>query len=114
MYYVLHTHDSVYIAMPVCKCSCMHTSIHSCTCACMYICIGMYNVCMHVCMCYASMYICMYRSRCHGNVRLNDDSKSERSIPIALRVIINPVDVRGGQSARDNKSHTRTLRAECA
>ena len=54
------------------------------------------------------------RSRCHGNVRLNDDSKSQRSIPIASRVIIYPVDVRGGQSARDDKSHTCTWRAECA
>ena len=32
----------------------------------------------------------------------------------ASRVIINPVDVRGGQSARDDKSHIRTWRAECA
>ena len=55
----------------------------------------------------------MNRSCCHGNVRLKDDSKLQRSIPIASRVIINPVDVRGGQSARDDKSHTRTLRAEC-
>ena len=53
-----------------------------------------------------------HRSRCHGNVCLND-FKSERSIPIALHVIINPIDVRGGQSARDDKSRTRTLRAEC-
>ena len=28
----------------------------------------------------------------------------------AWRVILNPVDVRGGQSARDDKSHTRMLR----
>ena len=55
-----------------------------------------------------------YRFCCHGNVRLNDDSTSQRSIPIALRVIINPVDGRGGQSARDDKSHTRTWQAECA
>ena len=54
------------------------------------------------------------RSHCHGNLRLNVDSKSQRSIPIASRVIINPVNVRGGQSARDDKSHTRTLWAECA
>ena len=56
----------------------------------------------------------IHRSHCHGNVRLNNDSKSQRSIPIALCVIINPVDVRGGQSARDEKSHTHTMRAECA
>ena len=36
------------------------------------------------------------RSRCHGNARLNDDSKSQRSF------------------ARDYKFHTRTWRAECA
>ena len=42
------------------------------------------------------------RSRCHGNVRINDDSKSHRIIPIAWRVTINPIYVRGGQSARDD------------
>ena len=47
-----------------------------------------------------------YRSRCHGNGHLSDDSKYLRSIPIALRVILNPVDVCGGQSARGDKSHT--------
>ena len=60
------------------------------------------------------MYINIYRSRCHGNVRINDDSKSHRIIPIAWRVTINPIYIRGGQSARDDKSHIRTLRAECA
>ena len=60
------------------------------------------------------IYIYMYRSRCHGNVHLNNDSKLQRSIPIALRAIINPVDVRGGQSARDDKSHTHTWWVECA
>ena len=36
------------------------------------------------------------RSRCHGNVRLNDDSKSRISM------------------ARDSKSRRRMWRAECA
>ena len=62
---------------------------------------------------YIYIYI-LYRSRCHGNVRINDDSKSHRIIPIAWRVTINPIYVRGGQSARDDKSHIRTWRAECA
>ena len=48
----------------------------------------------------------IYRSRCHGNVRIND-SKSHRIIPIAWRVTINPKYVRCGQSARDDKSHIR-------
>ena len=52
-------------------------------------------------------------SRCHGNGCLNNDSKSLRSIPIASRMILNPVDVRGRQSAHDNKSHTRMLQVEC-
>ena len=42
-----------------------------------------------------------YRSRCHGNVRLKDDSKSQRSIPIALHMIINSIHVHCGQSARE-------------
>ena len=63
---------------------------------------------------YIYIYNYMYRSRCHGNVRINDDSKSHRIIPIAWRVTINPIYVRGGQSARDDKSHIRTWRAECA
>ena len=78
-----------------------------------------------LCTCVQGMYWCMVRiflglqpweiplihphkcglfvngSRCHGNMRLNDDSKSQRSISIALRVIISPVDVCGGQSARE-------------
>ena len=37
----------------------------------------------------------------HGNMHLNDDSKSQRSIPIALCVIQNPVDVRCRQSVRE-------------
>ena len=40
-------------------------------------------------------------------MRINDDSKSHRIIPIAWRVTINPIYVRGGQSARDDKSHIR-------
>ena len=63
---------------------------------------------------YIYMYIYIYISRCHGNVRINDDSKSHRIIPIAWRVTINPIYVRGGQSARADKSHIHTLRAECA
>ena len=54
------------------------------------------------------------RSRCHGNVRLNDDSMSHRSLArdsksrrrtyVAGRVhvTINPIHVRGRQSARDD------------
>ena len=63
---------------------------------------------------HATVDIYIYRSRCHGNVRINDDSKSHRIIPLAWRVMINPIYVRGGQSARDDKSHIRTWRAECA
>ena len=56
----------------------------------------------------------LYRFHCHGNGHLNDDSKSQRSIPIALRMILIPIHVRGGQSVCDDKFHTRTLRAERA
>ena len=52
-------------------------------------------------------YIYVHRSRCHGNVCINDDFNSHRIIPIARRVTINPIYVRGGQSARDDKSHIR-------
>ena len=48
------------------------------------------------------------RSHCHGNGCLNDDSKSHRSIPIALHMILNPADMCGGQSVHDSKSHRRT------
>ena len=58
-------------------------------------------------LCNLHMIYIIYRSRCHGNVRINDDSKSHRIIPIAWRVLINPIYVRGGQSARDDKSHIR-------
>ena len=40
-----------------------------------------------------------HKSRCHDNVHLNGDSKSQRSIPIALHVS-KFVDVRGVQSER--------------
>ena len=40
----------------------------------------------------------LYRSRCHGNRHLND-FKSLRIILIASLMILNPVDVHGGQSA---------------
>ena len=63
---------------------------------------------------YIYIYIYIYRSRCHGNVHINDDSKSHRIILIAWRVTINSIYVRGGQSARDDKSHIRTLWAQCA
>ena len=72
----------------------------------------MYNYSVAVHHMYVCSYVQAHRSCCHGNVRLNDDSKSQRSIPIASRVIINPVDVRSGKSAHDDKSHTRTLQAE--
>ena len=36
-------------------------------------------------------------SCCHGSVCLNDDSTTWRSIPLALRVILNPIDVHGRQ-----------------
>ena len=55
-----------------------------------------------------------HRSCCHGNVHLNDDSKSQRNIPIASCVILNSVDVCGRQSAHDNKSYTHMLQAESA
>ena len=55
----------------------------------------------------------VYRSRCHGNVHLNDDSHSQRSILIALHVILNTIDIRCTQNACDNKSHARRLQAEC-
>ena len=55
-----------------------------------------------------SRVLIQHRSCCHGNMHLNDDSKSQRSIPIASRVIINPIDVRGRQGAHDDKSHTST------
>ena len=45
--------------------------------------------------------ITLYGSHCHGNMHLNNDSKSQRSIPIALCVIQNPVDVRCRQSVRE-------------
>ena len=54
----------------------------------------------------------IYISRCHGNVRLNDDSKSHRIIPIAWRVTINPIYVRCGQCVRDDINdiiHTQLL-----
>ena len=42
-------------------------------------------------------------SCCHDNVRLNNDSKSWRRTLNACRVILNRVDVCGGQSAWDDK-----------
>ena len=45
---------------------------------------------------------------------VTNDSYSHRSILMSLRVVLNPVDVRGGLSVSDNKSHIRTLRADCA
>ena len=41
-------------------------------------------------------------SRWRGNVRLNNDSNSRRRTLNASRVNLNHVDVRGGQSARDD------------
>ena len=38
-------------------------------------------------------------------MRLNDDSNSRRRTLNASRVNLNRVDVRGGQSAREDKSH---------
>ena len=54
----------------------------------------------------------LHTSHYHSNMCLNNSSKSQRSNPIASCVILNSVDVHGRQSARDNKSHTRTLWAE--
>ena len=65
----------------------------------------------HKTMVYVQKYSASYRNS--GNVRINDDSKSHTIIPIAWRVTMNPIYVRCGQSARDDKSHIRTLRAEC-
>ena len=42
----------------------------------------------------------LYRSHYHGNGHLNDDSKSQRSIPIASCMILIPIHVRGRQSVR--------------
>ena len=44
-----------------------------------------------------------YISRCHDSMHLNDDSKSRRCALNAWRVNLNRVDVRGGQSAWDDK-----------
>ena len=46
-------------------------------------------------------YIYIYR--CYGNVRLNNDSKSRRRTLDAWCVILNCIDMRGGQSVRDEK-----------
>ena len=46
-----------------------------------------------------------HRSSCQGNVHLNNDSKSLRSIPIASLAILNPIIVRCVQSASALKSH---------
>ena len=56
----------------------------------------------------------IYISRWCGNVCLNDDSNPRRHPLNASRVNLNRVDVHGGQSARDDKSHRRTPRAEHA
>ena len=45
---------------------------------------------------------------CCGNAHLNDDSMSQRRNLNALHVILNCVDVHGGQSARGDKSHMHT------
>ena len=58
--------------------------------------------------------ILWYISRWRGTVRLNDDSNSRRRTLNASRVNLNPIYVRRGQSARDDKSHIRMPRAECA
>ena len=52
-----------------------------------------------------------YRSCCHGNRHLNNDSKSQRSISIASRMILNLIGIHGRQSAHDDKSHTCTYAA---
>ena len=47
-----------------------------------------------------------HRFRCHGNKCLNEDSKSQRSIPIASRVTLNPIKyLRCGRSAGVYKSY---------
>ena len=43
-----------------------------------------------------------YRFHCHGNVHVNDYSKSHRSIPIAWRVILSPIHVCCRQSVCDD------------
>ena len=53
--------------------------------------------------------ILIIRSCCHGNVRLNNDSKFWRCTPKPWRVIPNRVDLCGRQSVHDNKSHIRIL-----
>ena len=52
-------------------------------------------------------------SHCHGNVHLNDDSKSQRRTLNAWHMILNLVDVCGGQTARDDKSHICAPQAVC-
>ena len=42
---------------------------------------------------------------------VTNDSYSHRSIPMSLRVVLNPVDVHGGLSVCDNKSHIPTYTA---
>ena len=65
---------------------------------------------MHRCCCRGNMHRCC----CRGNMHPNYDSKSGRRTPNAWRVILNGVDVRGGQSTHDNKSHNICLlQAEC-
>ena len=45
--------------------------------------------------------ISVRRSHCHGNVRRYDDSKPQRSIPIASRLTLNPKDIRCGRKGID-------------
>ena len=45
----------------------------------------------------AGKHSTIYTSHCCGNVHLNDDSKSQRHTPNAWRMILNHLDVCGGQ-----------------
>ena len=44
---------------------------------------------MHYALCEVPSGVLCHRSHCHGNMRLNDDSESQRNIPIVSCVILN-------------------------
>ena len=47
---------------------------------------------------------CYNRFCCHGNVDLSDDFECQGSIPIASCMILNSIDVHGGQNACGDKN----------
>ena len=59
-------------------------------------------------------YLCSFCY--HGNMHLNSDPKSHRSIPFAWGVILNPIDIHGWQSvcaANSVEEEYYTLMVEC-